>query len=564
VLFVAASVAAVASGQQANPPAGQVATNPAPAPAAGGAPAAAPRVAPPPDQAAFTAATAIKDPAEKLAALRKFKTDFPSSPGVTQADSAIFDTLVTSFPERTDEVLKALNIVVGNIPTGATGQGRLLQIAALAVRLADKKILLDKAEGLVNEALEYLDTDTKATFKKAQAQGIETLGVVHIAKGDTNRAEKELKDAYAANPTLTRAPIELARMELKRGNDKAALAYFMPLAAIGSLKGDDDVAFKAAYTKVHGNLSGLDAEVDKAYREKFPNPVKVESYKKTPARTTRVVLAEMFTGSGCPPCVSADLALDAVGERYAGSEVITLAYHANIPRPDPMVVAGGDVRRNYYRVTGVPTIEVDGSGKVGGGAREAAPRTYADYVTMIDKALETAPRANVTARATTDGSKVKVTATVSNVAADAKDVKLQIVIAEHELRFVGENGIRFHSMVVRGVAGENNGGFAVNATGDTTVEWTFDLAAIREDVTKTIATEIARVHARDTTPVAYNAENKAMVNIDTAALSVVAFVQEGLPIPAATPGVAAPPAPDRKILQAVRVDVSKGGGPEQK
>jgi thiol-disulfide isomerase/thioredoxin len=429
------------------------------------------------------------------------------------------------------------------------GYVRMGQIQSLVLKLVDKKVALDKAESLVGEAMEYLDKD----FKQTQAQGIETLGIVHLAKGDTKRAEKELTDAFATNNTLTRAPVELAQLEAKRGNDRAVLTYLMPLSASGKLKAADEDMLRASYKKIHnGSLASFDADVDKIYLEKFPNPIKtVETYKATAARTNRVVLAEMFTGAGCGPCVSADLALDKVAERYADADVITLAYHANIPLPDPMVIAGGEVRRNYYKVNGVPTIEVDGTGKVGGGGREQAPRTYADYVTMVDKALETSPSANVTVRATTDGTKINITATASSVKSDAKDLKLQVVLAEHELRFVGENGIRFHSMVVRGVAGENQGGFAVNASGETTAEWTFDLAAIGDDLTKTLAAEITKRRATETpgsTPREYRADGHAMVTIDPSSLSVVAFVQE-------TKGEGT--AQTRQVLQAAQAAVVK-------
>ena len=538
VLFaslVAASVVTVAAGQQtsANPPAPA-----APAPAAR-----------PADQTAYTPANANKDPADRLAALRKFKTDFPSSNFSTSADSAILDALIAGFPDRKDEINKAIDTVVANIAPGMPGYLRMSQVQSLVLKLADKKVALDKADSLVGDAMEYLDKD----FKQTQAQGIETLGVVHLAKGDTKRAEKEFSDAFATNNTLTRAPVELAQIEARRGNDKAVVTYLMPLSASGKLKTADEDLLRASYKKVHGgSLATFDADVDKVYLDKFPNPIKtVEPYKASAARTNRVVLAEMFTGSGCPPCVSADLALDKVAERYADADVITLAYHANIPQPDPMVVAGNEVRRNYYKVNGVPTIEVDGTGKVGGGAREAAPRTYADYVTMIDKALDAPAGANVTVRATTDGTKVHVTATASNVKSEAKDLKLQIVLAEHELRFVGENGIRFHAMVVRGVGGENQGGFAVNASGETTAEWTFDLAAIREDVTKTLTAEMTKRHSTETpgsTPREYRSEGHPMVEVDPSALSVIAFVQE-------TKGDGA--AQTRQVLQAAQANVVK-------
>ena len=57
--------------------------------------------------------------------------------------------------------------------------------------------------------------------------------------------------------------------------------------------------------------------LDTEYHKRFPNPVHVEAYKPTAARTDRVVLAEVFTGSGCPPCAGADIAFDAAMERYA-------------------------------------------------------------------------------------------------------------------------------------------------------------------------------------------------------------------------------------------------------
>src|SRR5262245_36175778 len=246
-ILLSVSVGAVVSGQA--PAQTATATTPAPAPA--------PARTTPPDQTAYTAALAVKDPVAKIAAIKKFKTDFPSSSLQTASDNALLDALIAGSTDEA-EIVKALNVVIGNISPSATGQSRLTQIQSIVLKLADKKILLDKAEALVGEALEYLDNDMKATFKKAQAQGIEALGAVHLAKGDANGAEKEFKDACAAKPTLTRAPVELAQLAAKRGNDKVALEYYMPLAARGLLKPADETAFRASYAKVHGGTTDLE------------------------------------------------------------------------------------------------------------------------------------------------------------------------------------------------------------------------------------------------------------------------------------------------------------------
>jgi thiosulfate/3-mercaptopyruvate sulfurtransferase len=530
-----------------SPAAGQGAAAAAPPAAGQGAAAATPPAAPPArptaaDQVAYTAAMKITEATGRLDALRKLQADFPSSSSAQNADNAILDLVLNNWPDRRQDVIQALDRIVANLPTAVgSADFRLTQVQGLVAKLVDKNVLLDKAEAMVGDAMEELDKQAKAT----RARAIETLGTIHLQRGDASRAEKEFKDALAANSTLSRAPLELGKMEAKRGNDKVALEYFLTAAVMARLKPADEDALRAAYKKVHGSDAGLDESLDKAYDAKFPNPVKTQPYVAPADRSTRLVVGEMFTGAGCGPCVSADLALEAVLHRYPADTIVALAYHANIPLPDPMVVSGAEVRRKYYNVNGVPTFHLDGVAVGnGGGARDNASRNYGDYTTTLDKQLQAAPSAAIVLRATTDGSQVKVTATVSKVAAGTKDPRLHLVLADPELRFMGENGIRYHEMVVRGVAGENATGFAVNAAGDTTVEYTFDLAAVKDDVTKSIADEIVKRRKTETpgtTPREYRAEGHAMVGIDPGTLVVVAFVQDA----------------DKRVLQGARASVTK-------
>jgi tetratricopeptide (TPR) repeat protein len=696
-LAIVAGSAQQAAGTAA---AGQGASAGAPAPAQTPAPRAVP-----PEQKAYTDAMALTDMSARVAALEKVRSDFPESAFLATVDNGLLTTLAANFPDRLDAINATFDRIIGRIPADATPENRLQRIQSPINTVVGKKLLLDRSEALLKDAIAALDPEKYAqaqrdldarakaapvpagaqprpertqaqieqAFGQAKGQGLDSLAKVYVAKGDNAKAEATYKQAVTANPqfsvstqalvdiytgrndyasaesllkeaikasatpaaatrpqqvladvyikkgddanaeatlndilktnaTLTAAIVPLARLEAKRGDDAKALDHFMTAALAGSLKPADEATMESLYAKVNKNSgTTLEGALDKAYRDKFPNPVKPEAYQPSAARTNKLVLLELFTGSGCPPCVASDLALDAAMARYADN-VISLVYHEHIPQPDPMVAANNNDRRLYYSVSGVPTFEIDGSmvanaqgSNPGGGARNNTPNVYNNYTHSIDKALEAPAKAALTVKATGEGDQISVTVNVSALPADAKDLRLHIVLAEKELKFTGENGIRFHPMAVRATAGEKGAGIPITAAG--TTKYTFSLSQIKDDVTKSLAAELDKrlkgLPAGATKPT-YMAEDHAYTAIDTSELVVVAFVQDGAyrapkPDPSLTPnrgggaGAAgageagaspAPQAPTAKadvqyanVLNAAKADVvfapasnKKGGG----
>lgn len=625
-LVVVVVSVAVLAGQAQNPP-----------PAAGQAPAPAPAPAPrpaPPELTALTAAVRLTDPAAKLAALEKIRTDFPQASNLATVDAQILTTLANNFPDRLPEITAVFDRVIARIPADATPDARLTQTISPINVVVAKKLLLDRASDLMTSAMSALTSDAYAASQRAtaarlkqpeptaariesgysslRARGLETQARIATARGDAAGAERLYREAVDANPafgtattslvdiyvarkdfdkavavlqgaikaagtsaivsrptmaladlyekmgddakleallrdTLAKAPatpgvpVKLARLEARRGNDDAALDLFVNAAAQGSISAADDAAMREAYRKLNGgNIAGLDDRIDRMYAEKFPNPVKPEPYVPPAGRTDRVVLLEMFTGSACGPCVSADLAFDAVMERYPAGTIVPVAYHQHIPGPDPMVTTGSQSRNTYYSIRGVPTFNIDGAlGRLGGGARTNTPATYKDYISKIDQALLRPATAALSVAATGEGDRIVVTADVTKLPAGAKDLRLHLLLVERHLRFSGENGIRFHPMVVRGSAGERGTGIPISATGRT--EHTFSLDEIRNDITKSLAADIERRRRAETpgaTPREYAADGRAYVDIDTAQLSVVAFIQQGEYQASATPATA--------------------------
>ena len=329
-----------------------------------------------------------------------------------------------------------------------------------------------------------------------------------------------MKLAYANNPQLATAALGLAEWAEKKGDEKAALDYYVSALALGGRLPDDTRKKTEALLAKANPGADLEALIDAKYNKLNAPPFTVTHYAKTANRSNRLVLGEVFTGAGCGPCVAADLAFDLMMERYKRDDFIMLMYHLHIPLPDPMTNPATVARGRFYAVNGVPSYAVDGKmPSAGGGSRDNTKYVYDRVNPTIEKRLELAAEGDLKLEATLDGNVVKTKATITPFTAEAANLRLHIVLAEERLRYSGENGIRFHPMVVRSMAGENAAGFAVKANGATNAEWKFDIEAISAALQKYIAEyESSRGEA-------FKFKTQ-MHNIDPNALSVVAFVQD--------------------------------------
>lgn len=106
-------------------------------------------------------------------------------------------------------------------------------------------------------------------------------------------------------------------------------------------------------------------------------------------------------------------------------------------------------RSDLYAIPGAPTFIVDGTHRdTGGGSRENANRPYTRVSTLIDAALAQPAGASLTVDAALTGRSVTVRVRPGLTASAVKPV-VRVALVERELRYSGENGIRFHPMVVR-------------------------------------------------------------------------------------------------------------------
>jgi hypothetical protein len=310
-------------------------------------------------------------------------------------------------------------------------------------------------------------------------------------------------------------------MAAKSGDDAKALDYLVPVQLSGRAPDASKTAFETLYKKSHnGSLEGVQALLDTEYIKRFPNPVHPDAYKASENRSGRMVLGEVFTGAGCPPCVAADLAFDAALGRYERKDLAVVMYHQHIPRPDPMTTTDTAARAKFYAVRGVPTYVVDGKDTIGGGSREMTKGIYDKLIKELESELEIPAAARLRLDASVNGGTVRATASASQAQSASKDLRVQILLVEKELRYTGENGVRFHPMVVRAFGGDKAEGYKLEGeSGEFSAS--FDL----DTVSKAIKDHLDDYESKGHRSESFKFSEKKY-EIDRGNLAVVAFVQD--------------------------------------
>ncbi|NYF92063.1 hypothetical protein RBB79_20500 [Tunturiibacter empetritectus] len=498
-----------------------------------------PKMQLPADQRAFDAARATVDPAERLAAMQLFLKNYPKSTRVSRAQGDIFDTLVKYFPQRTAEIDSQAKIEIKDAGKGFVRLFYETDVADTLAEANDTGVDLPRAEKLAKDASrkfneadcdkDVLDNAKKykypapsaaarhSRFTKGRANALAALAKVDMDEHKPEPAAALLDQAYALDPTVAEVNLLRGEQALDQHKDAEALEDLERAQLTGELKSPWREKMIELYRNSHGGSDqSFLADMDAQYARIFPDPFTPQPAK--PTDGSRTALLELFTGSACDPCVSADLAVDALLKTYSRKQLVVLAFDQHIPDPDPLANPDSIARAKSYRVAFTPTSKLNGKPLwEGGGPRANAETSYNEAIKKIDAdttkpsgvnlqlTATRAPDGMIHASATvsidnpqllqqslapdppakeadakTPAAIPAATATPPAPAAQPASIEPHLVanfaLVEDDVRYSGENGIRFHRMVVRSLAQPAGTGSPVEA--GKALEATFDPAAI--------------------------------------------------------------------------------------
>lgn len=433
-----------------------------------------------PEQAAFAAARAVEDPGQRVSALLEFLRAFPGSSMAGKANQLALETDLAAFPERTDEIHTLASREVNGV---AAGLDRWLEESRVADALAnagatgadleDAKAWAQQALGaLTEESLRREAVEAQARFKLPplpakqvhqdyvgyRAAFLAALANVELRLKQPDAAEPLLREAFRLQPLSSKVNRLQGELALDRHEDAAALEDFERAAATGAL----NEPWRGEMVRLYGmqnadGEAGLTRKIDALYATLYP-PVFALTPRTLPAGG-HTVLLELFTGAGCDPCVAPDLAVDSLLKTYGRHDLVVLVYDENIPRPDPLSNPSSEARAVAYGIGTTPEAFLDGESlPVAGASRADAENVVVGFADAIEERAAEATGAELALKVTR-GSGGKITADARATVRPLRDsagaqtvrAEMHFALVQDHIRYAGENGVRFHRMVVRAV-----------------------------------------------------------------------------------------------------------------
>jgi Flp pilus assembly protein TadD len=325
--------------------------------------------------------------------------------------------------------------------------------------------------------------------------------------------------------------------------EKAVHAYMNGLIAVNVQDLRDTL--ESLYRSLHGSTTSLDADLGRV--KESGASFDPGRYSQGAPGTGKVTLIELFTGAECGPCVASDIAVDALGEYYPGTDLSILEYHVHIPGPDPMTTNDSWSRYQMYLGRGTPTAVFDGKESiVGGGPKFVARNRFNLYRYAIQKYRNDEPGMTLKIDVARRGDTVAVAAHTGKGKGNrsAGNCLLHVALVQRSVAYTGANGISRHSMVVRKLFG-GPGGTPVSSAGP---GGTISVALSIRDVEAGIG-EILRDPKSQPSwggrKRNFTGWKSLPENIDTRNLKVVAWIQD---------------AETHDVLQSVTGDVPRGTG----
>jgi thiol-disulfide isomerase/thioredoxin len=397
----------------------------------------------------------IEDPKTRLSELERIKAEYPESQYNGQIENAIIKTKI-ELSTSLEEIMK----LQSRQYQMTRGLSRIIMLynAGLVILQHNKISQFDKnrvtqtvlfyAEEMENLAQnpqfqQRLPERQKPLINKWLVMRHLMVSQTYLNEGNPQKS-KEALDLYVeqgGEKDKVFWYIQGVTFE-QAGEDQKAFDGYIN-AAVENF-GNSVARAKELYQRLHGNLEGFEGRLE-AKRRGLPfHPTK---FKATQDWQGKAVLAELFTGSECPPCVASDLGFDGLIEAYRPDQLVILEYHLPIPRPDPIMNVATKARAIYYKVNSTPTIYIDGEKKIlGGGRRSIVETKFDEYSTEINSRIYETPKVKLGVSAKREGDDVVVNLTFSR---ELSGADYHLVLIQEEVTYAGSNGILYHKKVVR-------------------------------------------------------------------------------------------------------------------